>query len=50
MTDQKANDRKFNETLKRMLETPPKPHDKNKKETEPKRQKIKIPKRRVGNP
>ncbi|MGN6467986.1 MAG: hypothetical protein ACTHLC_00210 [Rhizobiaceae bacterium] len=25
-TDKKTDDKKFNETLKRMLETPPKPH------------------------
>jgi hypothetical protein len=28
MTNEKSDDKKFNETLKRMLETPPKPHDK----------------------
>lgn len=27
-TDKKDDDKKFNETLKRMLKTPPKPHDK----------------------
>lgn len=26
--DKKSYEKKFNETLKRMLETPPKPHDK----------------------
>lgn len=30
-TDKKTDDQKFNETLKRMLETPPKPHDSGKK-------------------
>jgi len=28
MTDEKADEKKFNETLKRMLKTPPKPHEK----------------------
>lgn len=28
MADTKDDDKKFNETLKRMLKTPPKPHEK----------------------
>lgn len=33
---EKADDKKFNETLKRMLKTPPKPHEKDNRKDAPK--------------